>query len=100
MDTGGGTGAPEQESGSENSDEVRVEIRVERLPVQIQTIGTAPNQHPVNVHTVRITTPATTITIEVRGYTEAPSDFLLLVGEEIVRAARSRVRQGTLQVDD
>ena len=77
---------------SENSDSVRVEIFIERLPVQFITVGTAPNQRQVHVHTITArTTVQTGITIQVAGYTTPPdNDFLLLIGQEIVRAARSR----------
>ena len=100
MDTGGGTGAVEQESDSDQSDSLRagVVIIVETLPTTIQTIGTPPNQYNINVHTVRVHTETTQIDIHVRGLTHAPANLLLTVGEELIRAARSRVRHGTVQI--
>lgn len=102
MDTGGGTGAPEQESDSEHCDTIGVELFVDRLPVQTQTITTPTHQYPLHTHTVRVRTAANTaITIEVSGYNHTPdTDFLLLVGLEIVRAARSRLRQGTTALNN
>ncbi len=93
MDSGG-TGALEEES--DDSDIVRVPIRVELLPVRSEPVGTAPNIFYIFVHTARITTTNNTLTIESRGYPIAEAEFLLSIGEELVRAARSRLRQGTI----
>jgi hypothetical protein len=98
MDTRGETGAPEQESGSEHSDHRIGDIHVESLPVRIEIVGIAPQQYFLNVHTARVRTTTTTIHIEIRGFDQIPASYLLTVGEEIIRVARSRIREGTVQI--
>jgi hypothetical protein len=98
MDTGGGTGATEQDSESDQSDQLSVVIHVDSLPIRTEVTGTAPNQFPINIHSIRVYTGVTSIHIETRGLQHATPEFVLLVGEEIIRAARSRVRQGTVQI--
>ena len=100
MDSGGGTGAPEQDSGDEDSDQINehVRIAIETLPTYNQIIGDPPNQVVNTVHTIIIRTASSTVTLTQAGYQTAPPDFLLLIAEEVIRAARSRLRRGVVQI--
>ena len=95
MDSGG-TGTLEEDS--DESDTVTVPIRVELLPARSEPVGTPPNVHFIWVHSARVTTLNNTLTFESRGFLTAEADFLLIIAEELIRAARSRLRQGTIQV--
>ncbi len=100
MDSGGGTGAPEQDSGNEDSDALNehIQIVIESLPVTTHTVGIPPNQTVNVIHTLRIRTAASTITIQQANYVSPSPDFLLLIAEEVIRSGRSRLRRGVVQI--
>jgi hypothetical protein len=94
----GGTGAPEVDSDSDNSDQINVPITVEILPSGHRVVGEWPNIIHVPIHTLVIQTSTAQITLESAGYTEVTAELLLTIAQELASAARSRVRNGTLQV--
>ncbi len=98
MDTGGGTGATEQDSESDSSDIHSTELHITLLPARLEPVGEFPNTRYIAIHTICIHDNTTRVTIEVRGLDRTPASFLLFLGETIIRAARSRVRQGTVQI--
>ena len=93
---GGGTGGPESSSSDEELDPVRVPILVTVHPVVSRSVGTAPFEHIVQVHSLQISTSTTIVEVSVAGLAEARPEVLLLFAEELVRSARERVRTGVI----
>lgn len=89
----GGTGAPEIDSSDgEETGTLReqITITIERLPASVW--HPFPESQPVTVHTVRAITASTTITVSTLGFEQAPTDFILLVAQETINAARQRIQ--------
>ena len=100
MDSGGGTGAPEQVSESDSEDPVRegVEIIIETLPSRTEILGTPLHPHINTIHIVRIRTAAATLTFEQAGYNQPRPDLLLAIADDLIRSARSRLSRGVVQI--
>ena len=90
----GGTGGLDTSSASE-SDTVYTQIQIQSIPAEIR-VGPPPTSFPVVIHSLRIETSTTTIFVDVGGYSSAPPELILIIAEEIIRAARSRLRSGAI----
>ena len=98
MDSGGGTGEQESEGEEEQILQEGVRVSVEFLPFRLDIVGTPPNHRALPIHTIRVQTPLTVIQIEQRGLSSDNPEQLLQIASELLRTARLRLRQGTLQV--
>ena len=90
----GGTGGLDTSSESE-SDTILTQIQIQIIPAEIR-FGPPPVSFPVTVHSLRIVTNTATILVDVGGYNSASPELILITAEEIIRAARSRLRSGAV----
>ena len=99
MDTGGGTGSTEQESDEEGLNLLREGVEIALITYQpaVQIIGNPPIQYPINIHALRVFTSTSSVTVHIRGFPNPSLDSQLSIAEELIRTARARLREGTLQ---
>ena len=97
MSNQAGTGGVDESSSDSEVDTVRADIGIEVFPPVVRAVRPPPHNLPVVVHSIQVTTPCAVVTIEFGGITTAPPDFLILVAEEILSAARSRLLTGQVE---